>query len=331
MLDFLKSLCGINGISGNEQNVSAFICAALDSFQRDHKVDALGNVIAQREGAKVTVFAHMDEVGFLVRYITEDGLLLLRSVGAVLVSAALGARVTVGKKPVQGVIGMKPVHLLSASDMGKLPAIDSLYADIGASSREEAQKLVSVGDAVHFERYYCETHGGKIMSPALDDRAGCALLMELLRDKDLPISAAFTVQEEIGARGAATAAYAMNPEIAIVLEATTAADIPDVAAEKRVCEQGKGAAISFMDNGTLYDRRLFDLAFKAAREQGLPVQAKSVVAGGTDAGAIHKSRGGVRCLTISLPCRYIHSPCAVIDKRDIESVLGIVRGIVAQV
>jgi endoglucanase len=288
--------------------------------------DVLGNLILRRE-SKLALFAHMDEVGFLVRHITAEGFLMVAPVGGVEVSAAMGSRVRVGEKAVPGVFGAKPVHLLRAEEKTKLPAMDSLYVDIGASSREDAERCVRLGDSVTFERRYAVTDGGCILSPALDDRAGCAVVLDILLNTELPVSAAFTVQEEVGTRGAATAAYALEPEIAIVLEATTAADLPGTAEGKRVCEVGKGAVLSFMDNGTIYDRELFELALRLAAERGIPVQVKSAVAGGNDAAAIHKSRAGVRTLAISVPCRYLHSPCGVIAERDLLAVRDLCRAV----
>ncbi|MDR3344831.1 MAG: M42 family peptidase [Oscillospiraceae bacterium] len=316
LIEHLRELCALRGVSGREDAVRDYINKQLCGAGQ---TDALGNLLVRRK-PKIAFFAHMDEVGFLVRYVTLEGFLMVAPVGGVEVSAAMGARVRVGEQAIPGVFGAKPVHLLSADEKSKLPAMDSLYIDVGAASREETEKCIRLGDSVTFERRYTHTDGGCILSPALDDRAGCAVLLDILLNTELPISAAFTVQEEVGTRGAQTAAYAMKLEIAIVLEATTAADLPNTADGKCVCEVGKGAVLSFMDNGTVYDRELFNLALRIAEERGIPAQVKSMVAGGNDAAAIHKSRAGVRTLAISVPCRYLHSPCAVIAERDLIAV-----------
>jgi len=346
MADNLRNLCALRGVSGREHDVREHLQNSLSQAGIKSEADALGNLLVRRSGEstpKTALFAHMDEVGFFVRYITEEGFLRLSAAGGTEASAALGARVEVGEEfaytsgrgrealnfidagarsssGVAGVFGVKPVHLLSDSEKNTLPAKDALYIDIGAQSRADAERHVRLGGSVSFERRYTVTESGCIMSPALDDRAGCAVLLDLLLNTNLPFDAAFTVQEEVGARGAQTAAYALAPEVAIVLEATTAADLPNTRDGKRVCELGGGAAISFMDNGTVYDRELFELALSVAEEKGIPAQVKSLVAGATDAAAVHKSRAGVRTLTVSVPCRYIHSPCSVIDLRDLRAV-----------
>ncbi|MDR1408734.1 MAG: M42 family peptidase [Oscillospiraceae bacterium] len=322
MLTHLKNLCALSGVSGHEDTVREAIRAVLAQANIPVQTDNLGNLLVRRAKAgtpKIALFAHMDEVGFLVRYITAEGFLRVAPVGGVEASVAMGTRVAVGKGFIPGVFGAKPVHLLSADEKGKLPSIDSLYVDIGAQSRRDAEKYTQLGNAVTFERRYTVTNGG-ILSPALDDRAGCAVLLDLLLNTDLPIDAAFTVQEEVGTRGAQTAAYALEPDIALVLEATTAADLPGAADGKKVCEMGKGAAISFMDNRTIYEKKLFGLALHVAREKGISAQVKSMVAGGNDAAVIHKSRAGVRTLAISVPCRYLHSPCGVMAQSDLFAV-----------
>ncbi|MDR1806158.1 MAG: M42 family peptidase [Clostridium sp.] len=324
---YLESLCALSAVSGREDAVREYLLGQLGGAGLACGVDPLGNLLVRRGGA-ATLFAHMDEVGFLVRHIDGDGLLYVAAVGGVEASAALGARVRVNGHG--GVFGAKPVHLLDGEGKSKLPPAASLYVDIGASSREEAEALVSLGDAVCFERQYTSTQAGCVMSPALDDRAGCAILLDILLNTDLPVDAAFTVQEEVGTRGAQAAAYSLEPSVALVLEATTAADLPITAQNKRVCELGKGAALSFMDNGTIYDKELFALALAAAEREGIAAQVKSMVAGANDAAAIHKSRGGVHTLAISLPCRYLHSPCGVIDLRDLQAARALAECVVRE-
>ena len=177
-----------------------------------------------------------------------------------------------------------------------------------ASSAEEAQTRVSIGDIGTFYSKY-ELLGDRcLLARALDDRVGCAVLMTLLTE-DQPYDAyyTFSVQEEVGCRGAKTSSYTVNPDIAIVLEATTAADIPDVPQSKRVCTLGEGAVVSFMDGGTIYDRKLYDAAFDLAQKHGVKLQPKASTSGGNDASAIHLARDGARVIAFSTPCRYLHS------------------------
>lgn len=325
----LEQLCGLHGVSGREEKVRDYILSQIQDFSQC-RIDALGNLIVFKKGAikpknKVMLAAHMDEVGLIVAYITDDGYLKFTSVGGIDTRVMLGKGVVVGDGKLPGVIGIVPVHMVKEEEIANIPAADSLYIDIGATSKEEAEKYVKPGDTVHFDSAFIPFGKGFIKARALDDRVGCAVLIDMIKN-ELPYDMhfAFTVQEEVGLRGAKTAAFSVDPDYAIVVETTTAADIAGVAKEKQVCKLGDGAVISFMDRGTLYSRELYDLAFELAEKHGIKVQAKTVVAGGNDAGVIHTSRAGVRTLTVSLPCRYLHSPSCVICEADIEQVSKIV-------
>lgn len=322
MIDLLKDLCEINGISGCENKVRDYICTRIDE-KAEYTVDNLGNVIAFKKGRnkpknKVMISAHMDEVGMIVTYINADGSLKIAPVGGIDPRVVFGRRVTVGENCINGVIGGRAVHNISADDRKRAVKFADMNVYIGCTTKEEAEKIVSLGDSVCFVSDFDEFGENKIKGKAIDDRAGCAIMLELI-DSELEYDTWFTfvVQEEIGLRGSTTAAYSVAPDYAIVLESTTAADIPSAAADKRVCSLGKGPVVSFMDRHTIYDKELYNLAFSAANENNLPCQTKTMVAGGNDAGAIHLSRGGVRTAAISLPCRYLHSPSCVIDKNDL--------------
>ncbi len=325
MNNTLKDLCSLYGGSGREENVREYIIEQIKDFAR-YSVDPLGNIIAFKKGAntpenKVMLAAHMDEVGFIVNYITEKGFLKFTSVGGVDPAVICGKPVFVGSSRIAGAVGMKPVHLLKSDEKDKLPGIDEMYIDIGANDADEAKQLVSLGDRVYFESGFYKFGNGFIKARALDDRAGCAVLIDLIKSEpSYDLWFAFTVQEEVGLRGAKTAAYSIAPDYAIVVEATTAADISGVTGEKRVCELGKGAVVSYMDNGTVYNMDLYNRAFELAQKNNIKVQPKTQVAGGNDAGAIHTSRGGVKTLSISLPCRYLHSPSCVIKEEDLKDV-----------
>ena len=217
---------------------------------------------------------------------------------------------------IPGVIGAKPIHLLTSEEREKAVPVKDLYIDVGALTRQEAEAVVSPGDPVTFDSLFDTTHG-MIKSRALDDRAGCVILIDLIK-KSLPYDMlfAFVVQEETGLNGSKTAAYIADPEAAIVVESTTAADIAGVPEDKRVCHVGAGPVISFMDRRTIYDRAYYQMAFDAAQETGVSCQTKQAVAGGNDAGAIHVARGGVRTVAVSLPCRYLHSAVSIISQKD---------------
>ncbi len=335
MLKNLAHLSSINGISGREQAVAAEIerqIAGYCSCRRDN----LGNLIAEKKGAqpakhKLMLSAHMDEVGMLVTDITEDGLLRIAAVGGVDPRVVLGRSVTVGAG-IPGVIGTKAMHMQSAEERGTAVGFDQLYIDIGARTREDAEAVVIRGESVCFDSPFLSFGNGLVKGKAIDDRFGCALLIELIRS-ELPHDTTFVfcTQEEIGLRGAKVAAYAVNPEFAIVCEATTAADIIDVPRHQQVCRLGEGAVVGFMDHRTMYDKELYQLAFAIAEQGQIKCQTKTMVAGGNDAGAIHTSRGGVRTLAVSIPCRYLHSPSCVIQQADMESCLALVRALIERI
>ena len=323
MLDTLKELCALNAVSGDEKSVRNYMISKIDG-KTDWHTDNLGNIIAFKKGKnrslkKLMVDAHMDEVGLIISSVTEEGFLKFYTVGGIDTAVLMFRRVKIGN--INGVISGKPVHLLSSAQKKKLPEANSLYIDIGAADKAEALKLVSLGDRAVICGEYVKK-GDKIISKALDDRAGCAILLSLLlEESDYDFYATFTVQEEVGLRGAKTAAFSVEPEAALVLEATTAADIAEVDNAHRVCALGGGPAVSFMDRATVYDRHYYN----AALSSGIKCRPKAAVAGGNNSGAVHLSRGGVRTLAISVPCRYIHSPASVADENDIKNALLLTR------
>lgn len=332
----LRALCTLNGISGRENSVREYIISQIKNYC-SYETDRMGNLICFKKGQKtpsekVMVAAHMDEVGMMVTYIGGDGSLSVTSVGGVDPRVAAGRQVTVGEKNIPGVLGSRAIHNLSAEERKKAPSFEGLKVDIGAMSKEEAEEAVSLGDPVYFLPEFESLGDSLVMGKALDDRAGCAIMIKLIKSELLYDTVfVFTVQEEIGTRGAAAAAYSVNPDIAFVLETTTAADIPSASGAERVCEVGKGAVVSYMDRGAIYDKKLYDLAFALGTQLDIPVQTKTMVAGGNDARAIHVSRGGVRTLAISAPCRYLHSPCCVLSKEDVKCCETLLRELLTAV
>ncbi|MBR3593202.1 MAG: M42 family peptidase [Clostridia bacterium] len=328
MRNILRELCETNGASGRETAVRDRIIELIRDHC-DYRVDALGNIIAFKKGEKapekrIMVDAHMDEVGFIATYITESGLINFATVGGINTECILSQRVVFENGTV-GVIGGKPTHLLSAEAKKKLPEVDSLYIDIGARDRAEAERYVSLGDTAVFCSPYTE-QGDIITARAIDDRAGCAALIKLLREDSVyDFYATFSVQEEVGTRGAATAAFAVAPDFCLCLEATTACDIEGAEGAKNVCFLNCGPIISFMDRGTLYDRELFN----AANASAIPHQIKTAVAGGNNSAAIHKSRDGVRTLAISTPCRYLHSASCMSSYSDIEGAYALAKEMIS--
>lgn len=333
MLEHLKALCELNGTSGREERIREYILDHI-SDKAGCSVDKLGNIIAFKKGLrepenKIMIDAHMDEVGLIITSVQSDGTLTFAEVGGIDPSVVIGRQVTVGERSLNGVIGARAVHNLSADEREKPAQMDSLYIDIGAADREEAEKYVSPGDCAYFSTEFIQCGENMIISKALDDRFGCALMIDMI-EHELPYDLYFTfsVQEEIGLRGAKAAAYTVNPDIAIALETTTAADADNVDERKQVCHLGKGAVVSFMDRSTMYDRELYKAAFEIAKEKNIPCQTKTTIAGGNNSGAIHTSRGGVKTIAVSAPCRYLHSPSCAADIRDLEACRDMVYALI---
>lgn len=328
----LKELCLINGTSGDEGKVRDYIITQIKDYC-EYSVDNLGSIIAYKKGKKapkqkISINAHMDEVGFIVTGITDDGYLRFTSVGGIDSRVCLDRIVTVGKKAVKGVIGDKAFHLLSSDEKDRCPSFDDLLIDIGATSKDEAEQYVSLGDFAYFDCDYVELGNGYIKAKALDDRIGCMLMIELIKSElEYDTVFCFNVQEEVGLRGSKCTSYAVDADIAIVLESTTAADLDGVSGANRVCVLGDGPVISFMDNRTIYDRELFELGFTVAKENNIPAQTKTAVAGGNDAGAIQTSGDGARVMAISLPTRYIHSGASVVKASDIDETRRLLKAL----
>lgn len=320
----LKTLCLLNGASGDEFRVRDFIISEIKDYC-EYSVDSLGSVIAFKKGRrtpskKLSINAHMDEVGFIVTGITEDGYLRFSTVGGISSSVCIDRVVRIGKNGVAGVIGDKAYHLLEKDEKDKIPNTDKLLIDIGAMSKAEAEEAVNPGDFVYFDSDYIEFGDGFIKSKALDDRIGCMLMIELIKSElEYDTYFCFNVQEEVGLRGSKCTSYSVQSDISIVLEATTAADLDGVTGEKRVCVLGGGPVISFMDRSTIYDRALYELGMEVAKKNNIPAQTKTAVAGGNDAGAIQTSGKGSRVMAISVASRYIHSAASVVKESDIEN------------
>ncbi len=331
----LQSLSEAVGVSGCEAEVRALILEAIRGKVDECRIDAMGNLIARKKGTgsspvRVMAAAHMDEVGLMVTQIDDNGLLRFAKVGGIDDRVLPARAVLVGEGRLPGVIGSKPVHLLEKGERDRVVESKQLAIDIGASSKAEAERLVRRGDCAVFLTEFMELPGSgpwrALRGKALDDRVGCALLVELLGD-ELPfdLTAAFTVQEEVGLRGARVAAYAENPDAAVVLECTASNEVPtrkDVSPSTRL---GAGPAITVMDNSFFADPRLVEHFIATAERRGLPHQVKQPNIGGTDAGAIQRVRAGVPAITIAVPARYIHSPAAIMNAGDFDATLALVR------
>ena len=333
MIDVIKELCLLNGVSGREEKVREYLINKINTFENcKYSIDPLGNIIVEKRGKNrskkvVMCDAHMDEVGFMITDITQEGFLKFACVGGIDKSVLPSKRVSVNG--VSGVIGVKPVHLLDKDEKRKYDEIENMYIDIGAESAEDAGQYVSRGDDAYFDSEFIEMQNGLIKSKALDDRLGCAILLKLLEEESkFDFVCTFSVQEEVGARGASVLCSQVKPDYALVVETTTACDLDSVEKDKKVCFLSKGPVVSFMDNGAIYDRELYKTAFDIAEENGITIQTKTLVAGGNNSSAIQTSLNGVKTCAVSVACRYLHSPSCVIDTSDIDPTVKLLKAMI---
>ncbi len=327
----LKELSEAFGVSGNEDDVRAIVLDTVRDHVDEVEIDAMGNVLALKRGTgqdrmRVMLAAHMDEIGLMVVGHDDDGFLKVRAVGGIDARLLPGTLLVVGSERIPGVIGVKPIHLLESGEADKVAKIEDLVVDVGAKGKDEAQKLAPLGTYATFDTKYQERET-TVTGKAFDDRAGCAVLIELLRGEPFTfdLHAAFTVQEEVGLRGARVASFAVNPDCAFALEGTISDEIPKEKDVSPTTELGKGPAITVMDRSFIADRRLVRLLVDTAEEQHIPYQIKQPGKGGTDAGAIHLAREGVPSATVAVPSRYIHSPVALLSLDDFENTVRLMR------
>lgn len=321
----IKKLTDANSLPGDEKCIREVIKAELEGHVDSMLTDRLGNLIVTKNtgkpGRHLGLSAHMDEVGLLVKGISEAGFINMGSFG---VDAKIlpSKIVYIGKDKVKGIIGTKPVHLTKPEERAKAIELDALYIDIGAADKADAEKSVSIGDFVYFDSEYVEFGEHKIKAKALDDRLGCAAMVEILKsDIKTPLTAIFCAQEEVGLRGSAVAAKRVSVDMYINLEGTVSADMPDAADHERVTVLGKGPALSLIDRMSVYFKEYVDKMVAVAEENGISYQYRATGVGATDAASYHTANGGTPVVGLAVPCRYIHSPVSVCDKRDYENMV----------
>lgn len=331
MLETLKTLCSINGVTGEEGAVRDYIRSRIEPFADEIITDPIGNLIVFKKGSKtpkkkIMLTAHMDEVGIIVTDITEDGYLRFACAGGIDRRVLLGKEVYIGKEHIYGVIGNKAIHLVKSDERKRIPKTDEMYIDIGVTAKEYAEKLVMPGDTGAFDPEVREFGEGFFKAKAIDDRVGCAAMIKLI-ESDLPVDCwfVFTVQEEVGTRGVLGASFRIKPDMALILEGTTAADLPSVSGSKKICSLGKGVVIPFMDRGTIYDKKLREEAIKLADKNGIKWQTKTYIAGGTDASAIQRSCSGVRVVGFAVAIRNIHTPASMASVADFDGMLKLAQ------
>ena len=327
----LKQLSDTFGIPGFEDEVRDVLKDIIEPFVDEIRTDALGNLIAVRRGktdTKLMLDAHMDEIGFMIGYIEPDGFLRFTTVGGwdprIVPSHAMTIRTQAGTK-VKGIIGTPPPHILDPEDQKRPFKINELFVDVGARSREEVEAMgIRTGSPAAIAYPFEQLNERFVTGKALDDRGGCAVIiktLENLKDEqpDVTIYANFAVCEEVGLRGAQTAAYQIEPDLALALECTVGADFPEIKEHRRPTTLGKGPAISVIDRTLIVNPNLVDYVANMANEADIPFQYKVPAPGGTDGGAIHLSKAGVLTGVVSIPCRYIHSPWSILHLEDFEN------------
>lgn len=325
MIDTMETLCCLDGVSGLEDEIRDYILERIMPLADEIRTDTMGNLIVFKKGTKparekLLFCAHMDEVGLILTGITPEGYLRFACAGGIDRRVLMGQKVYVGSQRVPGYIGTKAFHLTTAEQRKRIPELREMFIDIGVSSRTDAEELVAIGDCAAFDDSVIRFGDGFIKAKAIDDRAGCAVMLKLL-EEELPCDCwfAFTVQEEVGCRGASVAANIVDPDIAIVLEGTTAADFAGVKGTDRVCALGEGVVIPFMDGGTIYNPALYKQLTALADANGIPWQTKTRVAGGTDASVIQRQGSGTRVGALSVPVRNLHSPACVAKATDCQA------------
>jgi putative aminopeptidase FrvX len=320
----LESLCNACAVSGDEGEVRKIVLEEIKTYADDVKIDALGNVLVTRKGTgrdrlRVMLDAHMDEVGFILVADEGDGLFSFQTVSRIDPRHLPGKPVLVGKDHLPGVIGMKPIHLADSGELKRKPSIDYLRIDLGPNGKAKPGEWATF--STRFKRV-----GPSIMAKAIDDRIGVATLIELVKHApaDIDLLAAFTVQEEVGLRGAKVAAYAFNPDLAIAIDSTPAHDLPrHDGAENTVynTKLGLGPAIYVYNRSTIDDPRLVRFLKETAETIGIPYQIRQPGGGGTDTGAIQRTRSGVPVVSVSVPHRYTHSPISISRVDDWKNTL----------
>ncbi len=325
LLERLSNACAV---SGDESEVRKIVLSEVKPHASEVKVDALGNVLVTRQGTadvrlRVMMAAHMDEVGLMLTHDDGDGFYRFEVVGSIQAADLAGKAIWIGREQISGVIGLRPLHL-GHHDDGKKPVdMDDLHVDVGPVRGKE-----KVGDRATFATSFTQL-GPSLRGKALDDRLGVATLIELVKQapSNIDLLAAFTVQEEIGSRGARVAAYAFNPDLAIILDSTPAYDLPAWDMDENVrynSRLGAGPAIYVADAGTLSDPRLVRYLIQVAEENGIPYQLRQPGGGGTDAGMIHRQREGIPSVSVSVPGRYAHSPATIARTSDWQHTLSLV-------
>ncbi|MCX6685646.1 MAG: M42 family metallopeptidase [Methanoregula sp.] len=327
--ELLRKLSNAHGVSGSEGSVFSIIKKELKGHVDKISEDTMGNLIAEKKGNKFKVMlaAHMDEIGLMVKFIDEKGFLRFVALGGWFAPTLYNQRVVLHgtKGQCHGVIGGKPPHMMDEEERKKGVKVDDMFIDVGACNREDVARLgIEVGTPVTIDREFTELANNRVTGKAFDNRAGVAMLIKTMQQLDSPFTVygVFTVQEEVGLKGARTSAYMLDPDCAIATDVTIPGDHPGIEMKDAAVEMGKGPVITIVDSsgrGLIANRKIVRWLKDIAETKGISVQMEVGTGGTTDATAIHLNKGGVPSTTISPPTRYIHSPVEVLDISDIEA------------
>ncbi|MGB3468943.1 MAG: M42 family metallopeptidase [Cyclobacteriaceae bacterium] len=324
-VDLLKKICELPGAPGFEKPIRDYVIDIIKPHVDEVRIDNLGNVFAVKKGKssdkKVMVAAHMDEIGFIVTHIDDDGFVRFHTLGGFDPKTLTAQRVIIhGKEPVIGVMGSKPIHVMTSEEKNKIPKTTDYFIDLGMD-KDSVEKLIKIGDPITRERDLIEM-GECVNSKSLDNRISVYVLIEALKQlKEVPydVYGVFTVQEEVGVRGAIVAAHQVNPDFGIALDTTIAFDLPDAKDHEKITELGKGTAIKIMDAMTIADYRMVDYLKALAENNSIPWQPEILTAGGTDtAGVQRNGKKGSIAGAISIPTRHLHQVIEMVHKRDVD-------------
>jgi putative aminopeptidase FrvX len=328
MKPLIQKLVETQGPSGYEAQIRSVVRAEVEPYADELKVDALGNLIVRKgegraEGIKIMLAAHIDEIGIMVTQVDENGFVRFTTLGGVRPYTCVGGRVRF-LNGAAGVISMEPLD-----DMSKMPTFEQLYIDLGCSSSPETP--VRVGGVATFDRPFLDL-GNRLVAKSLDDRIGVVVLIEALRQiKDTPhrLYFVFSTQEEVGVRGATTAAFGIDPDLGLAVDVTGTGDTPRRTKVGMAVSLGKGPAIKVLDGGMLADRRVVDWMVRGAEKLALPYQMEILEGGSTDARAMQLTRAGIPAGCLSIPCRYVHSPSEMVDFADVQNAVTLLIDLVS--
>ncbi len=335
-MQLLKRLSEIGGVPGREEQVRDLISSEIENVVDSVKVDAMGNLIAYKKaaregGKKVMLSAHMDEIGFYVKYIDDKGFIRIHNVGGFDTRNLFARQVTVHTSSGETLIGLmnpatKPVHIASPEERKKIPQMNEFAIDLGLDA-DTVKDRVRIGDMVTLRQEFIDL-GDNVTGKALDDRVNCWILIRVLKELENPahdVYAVFSVQEEVGLRGATTGAFHVEPDIGIALDTTLAVDVPGTSEDQSVTKLGKGVAIKILDGASISTRWLVDSFTGLAEQNNITYQLELLPLGGTDARAIQLSRQGVPTLTLSIPSRYVHTVTEMVAKSDLEASIALIK------